>query len=56
MFRLQAGNVYIADYEVLADIKPNSTDPCTLQYLAAPICLIYKNIENKILPIAIQVR
>uniref|UniRef100_A0AAQ4P2Y4 Arachidonate 5-lipoxygenase a n=1 Tax=Gasterosteus aculeatus aculeatus TaxID=481459 RepID=A0AAQ4P2Y4_GASAC len=51
---IEAGNVYIADYEVLADIKPNSTDPCTLQYLAAPICLIYKNIENKILPIAIQ--
>ncbi|KAM8860360.1 polyunsaturated fatty acid 5-lipoxygenase [Spinachia spinachia] len=51
---IEAGNVYIVDYEVLEDIRPNCTDPCTLQYLAAPICLIYKNIENKILPIAIQ--
>lgn len=51
----QAGNIYIADYEVVDGVTPNSTDPCTLQYLAAPICLLYKNIQNKIMPIAIQV-
>lgn len=52
---LQAGNMYLVDYELLDGITPNSTDPCTLQYLAAPICLLYKNAQNKVLPIAIQV-
>lgn len=56
MFWLQAGNIYIVDYEMLEGINANSTDPCTLQYLAAPICLLYKNDQNKILPIAIQVQ
>ncbi|CAG6017152.1 polyunsaturated fatty acid 5-lipoxygenase [Menidia menidia] len=51
---IEAGNVYIADYEVLDGIKANCTDPCTLQFLAAPICLLYKNTQKKILPIAIQ--
>ncbi|XP_056616352.1 polyunsaturated fatty acid 5-lipoxygenase [Triplophysa dalaica] len=51
---LKAGNIYIADYEVVDGVTPNSTDPCTLQYLAAPICLLYKNNQNKIMPIAIQ--
>uniref|UniRef100_A0A3P8T533 Arachidonate 5-lipoxygenase b, tandem duplicate 1 n=1 Tax=Amphiprion percula TaxID=161767 RepID=A0A3P8T533_AMPPE len=51
---IEAGNVYIVDYKVLEGISPNCTDPCTLQYLAAPICLLYNNTHNKILPIAIQ--
>uniref|UniRef100_A0A8C2CIJ8 Arachidonate 5-lipoxygenase a n=1 Tax=Cyprinus carpio TaxID=7962 RepID=A0A8C2CIJ8_CYPCA len=51
---LKEGNIFIADYELLDGVTPNSTDPCTLQYLAAPICLLYKNIQNKIMPIAIQ--
>nr|XP_057910165.1 polyunsaturated fatty acid 5-lipoxygenase [Doryrhamphus excisus] len=51
---IEAGNIYIVDYEVLDGIKPNCTDPCTLQYLAAPICLLYKNTQKKIFPIAIQ--
>ncbi|XP_051815431.1 polyunsaturated fatty acid 5-lipoxygenase [Acanthochromis polyacanthus] len=51
---IEAGNVYIVDYKVLDGITPNGTDPCTLQYLAAPICLLYNNTQNKILPIAIQ--
>nr|XP_057913951.1 polyunsaturated fatty acid 5-lipoxygenase-like isoform X1 [Doryrhamphus excisus] len=51
---VKAGNIYIVDYEVLEGIKPNCTDPCTQQYLAAPICLLYKNTNNNILPIAIQ--
>ncbi|TTG62688.1 Arachidonate 5-lipoxygenase [Bagarius yarrelli] len=40
---LKAGNLFIADYEILDEITPNATDPCTMQYLAAPICLLYKN-------------
>ncbi|XP_077437581.1 polyunsaturated fatty acid 5-lipoxygenase-like isoform X1 [Vanacampus margaritifer] len=51
---VKAGNIYMVDYEVLDGIRPNCTDPCTLQYLEAPICLLYKNTHNKILPIAIQ--
>ncbi|TMS04843.1 Arachidonate 5-lipoxygenase [Larimichthys crocea] len=51
---IQAGNIYIVDYEVLDGITPNSTDPCTLQYVEAPICLLYKTAKNKIMPIAIQ--
>lgn len=56
MFWPQAGNIYIVDYEVLDGITPNSTDPCTLQYVEAPICLLYKTAKNKIMPIAIQVQ
>uniref|UniRef100_UPI0037E71396 polyunsaturated fatty acid 5-lipoxygenase-like n=1 Tax=Semicossyphus pulcher TaxID=241346 RepID=UPI0037E71396 len=51
---IEAGNIYIVDYEVMDGIKANCTDPHTMQYLAAPICLLYKNTQNKILPIAIQ--
>ncbi len=54
-FVFQEGNIFIADYELLDGVTPNATDPCTLQYLAAPICLLYKNSQNKIMPIAIQV-
>lgn len=43
------------DYELLDGIDANKTDPNTLQFLAAPICLLYKNLANKIVPIAIQV-
>lgn len=56
MFWPQAGNIYIVDFELLDGISANRTDPCTLQYLAAPICLLYKNAQNKIMPIAIQVQ
>ncbi|CAL1578725.1 unnamed protein product [Knipowitschia caucasica] len=51
---VKAGNIFIVDYEVLKDITPNSTDPCTQQFIAAPLCLLYRNIQSKILPIAIQ--
>lgn len=51
---IKAGNIYIVDYEILEGINPNTTDPNTQQHLAAPMCLLYRNIRNKILPIAIQ--
>ncbi|XP_049592211.1 polyunsaturated fatty acid 5-lipoxygenase-like [Syngnathus scovelli] len=51
---VKAGNIYMVDYEVLDGIKANGTDPKTPQYMAAPICLLYKNTQNEILPIAIQ--
>nr|XP_020670265.1 arachidonate 5-lipoxygenase-like [Pogona vitticeps] len=48
-------NIYIVDYELLDGIEGNKTDPSTIQYVAAPICLLYKNLEKKIVPIAIQI-
>ncbi|CAJ1067413.1 polyunsaturated fatty acid 5-lipoxygenase [Xyrichtys novacula] len=51
---IEAGNIFIVDYEVLDGVAANNTDPNTPQYLAAPICLLYNNTQNKILPIAIQ--
>lgn len=55
VFCFQAGNIFIVDYEMLEGINANSTDPYTQQYLAAPMCLLYRNLRNKIMPIAIQV-
>ncbi|KAJ6655455.1 hypothetical protein lerEdw1_005156 [Lerista edwardsae] len=52
---IKQGNIFIVDYELLDGIEVNKTDPCTVQYLAAPICLLYKNAEKKIVPIAIQI-
>ncbi|XP_044518818.1 polyunsaturated fatty acid 5-lipoxygenase isoform X3 [Gracilinanus agilis] len=52
---VQQGNIFIVDYELLDGIDANKTDPCTMQFLAAPICLLYKNLQNKIVPIAIQI-
>ncbi|XP_048065750.1 polyunsaturated fatty acid 5-lipoxygenase-like [Megalobrama amblycephala] len=51
---LKAGNIYIADYAILEGVHANATDPNTQQYLAAPFCLLYKNSQNEIVPIAIQ--
>ncbi|XP_072281315.1 polyunsaturated fatty acid 5-lipoxygenase [Pyxicephalus adspersus] len=51
---IELGNIFLVDYELLDGISANKTDPCTIQYIAAPICLLYKNLENKIVPIAIQ--
>ncbi|XP_053106005.1 polyunsaturated fatty acid 5-lipoxygenase isoform X2 [Hemicordylus capensis] len=52
---IKQGNIFIVDYELLDGIEVNKTDPCTVQYLAAPICLLYKNLEKKIVPVAIQI-
>ncbi|XP_073693985.1 polyunsaturated fatty acid 5-lipoxygenase-like [Garra rufa] len=46
---LKAGNIYIADYEILNDVE--AAKDC---YLTAPICLLYKNESDQMLPIAIQ--
>ncbi|KAM9197280.1 polyunsaturated fatty acid 5-lipoxygenase isoform 3-T3 [Dugong dugon] len=51
---IEQGNIFIVDFELLDGISANKTDPCTHQFLAAPICLLYKNLANKIVPIAIQ--
>jgi len=48
---LQAGNIYIVDYEILEAVQT----PKTQHYLTAPICLLYKNRLDQMVPIAIQV-
>ncbi|KAL1276668.1 hypothetical protein QQF64_036291 [Cirrhinus molitorella] len=46
---LQAGNIYIVDFQILKGVPAASN--C---YLAAPICLLYKNELDQMMPIAIQ--
>ncbi|XP_069466661.1 polyunsaturated fatty acid 5-lipoxygenase-like isoform X2 [Ambystoma mexicanum] len=52
---LQHGNIFIVDYKLLDGIPANTLDAHTVQYVAAPMCLLYKNIEQEIVPIAIQI-
>ncbi|RXN30294.1 arachidonate 5-lipoxygenase-like protein [Labeo rohita] len=47
---LQAGNICIVDFEILEEVPAVSKD----RYLTAPICLLYKNELDQMLPIAIQ--
>ncbi|XP_034959410.1 polyunsaturated fatty acid 5-lipoxygenase [Zootoca vivipara] len=53
---IKQGNIFIVDYELLDGVEGNKTDPCTVQYLSAPVCLLYKNLAKKIVPIAIQIK
>ncbi|KAK2892392.1 hypothetical protein Q8A67_012380 [Cirrhinus molitorella] len=46
---LQAGNIYIVDYEILQGVPAASN-----RYLTAPICLLYKNELDQMMPMAIQ--
>ncbi|XP_078283985.1 polyunsaturated fatty acid 5-lipoxygenase-like isoform X2 [Rhinoraja longicauda] len=49
----QKGNIYLVDYEMLDGIKANPV--AGHEYLAAPMCLLYANPMNELLPIAIQI-
>ncbi|KAI7800444.1 hypothetical protein IRJ41_003432, partial [Triplophysa rosa] len=51
---LEKGNIYIADYKILEGLKANKTRKNTQCYLSAPICLLYSNRLDQIVPIAIQ--
>nr|XP_055053976.1 polyunsaturated fatty acid 5-lipoxygenase-like [Misgurnus anguillicaudatus] len=50
---IEKGNIYIADYEILEGLPTNKTTT-SQYYLTAPICLLYNNRLNQIVPIAIQ--
>ncbi|XP_058035816.1 hydroperoxide isomerase ALOXE3-like [Ahaetulla prasina] len=50
---LKKGNLFIADYKILEDI-PTTKLNGKHQFLAAPICLLYLNSEQQMMPIAIQ--
>lgn len=53
---IEEGNIFLVDYKILDGISANKTDPCTLQYICAPLCLLYSNLDRKIIPIAIQLQ
>ncbi|XP_078284639.1 polyunsaturated fatty acid 5-lipoxygenase-like isoform X2 [Rhinoraja longicauda] len=53
---IKEGNIYLADYKIMDGVPANATDPCTIQYLSAPICLLYNNSRNRLVPIAIQLK
>uniref|UniRef100_A0A6I8S9S2 Lipoxygenase domain-containing protein n=1 Tax=Xenopus tropicalis TaxID=8364 RepID=A0A6I8S9S2_XENTR len=49
----QNGNIFLADCKILEGIPTNviNEEP---QYLVAPLCLLWKSPQNKVVPIAIQ--
>ncbi|KAG8430635.1 hypothetical protein GDO86_020235 [Hymenochirus boettgeri] len=51
---MQNGNIFIADYKILEGIPTNVING-EKQYLAAPLCLLWKSPDDEILPIAIQI-
>ncbi|XP_038630648.1 polyunsaturated fatty acid 5-lipoxygenase-like [Scyliorhinus canicula] len=51
---IKNGNIFIADYKMLDGIVANVIKGVQ-QYLAAPICLLYLDKQNRLMPIAIQV-
>ncbi|XP_064408889.1 polyunsaturated fatty acid lipoxygenase ALOX12-like [Latimeria chalumnae] len=51
--KVKKGNIFIADYEILDGITANVIGG-EQQYLAAPICLLYRDPNDRLQPIAIQ--
>ncbi|XP_039605573.1 hydroperoxide isomerase ALOXE3-like [Polypterus senegalus] len=49
------GNIFLVDYKLLDNVPPNVIDGVQ-QYLPAPLCLLYKDIKDQLLPIAIQLK
>uniref|UniRef100_A0AAY4B486 Hydroperoxide isomerase ALOXE3-like n=1 Tax=Denticeps clupeoides TaxID=299321 RepID=A0AAY4B486_9TELE len=54
---MENGNVFLCDYKNLRSLvgKGNVING-QQQYLAAPLCLLYRNPEEKLLPVAIQLQ
>ncbi|XP_059210555.1 arachidonate 12-lipoxygenase, 12S-type [Centropristis striata] len=50
---LKAGNIYLLDYSIM-DGVPCNTINGKLQYIAAPLCLLYHHPDDGLIPIAIQ--
>lgn len=51
----QKGNIFLCDYKRLDGVTPNVINGKN-QYLMAPLVLLHKTPEDKLMPIAIQVR
>ncbi|KAL2090268.1 hypothetical protein ACEWY4_014956 [Coilia grayii] len=52
---MQRGNIFLVDYRRIAGLPAPVFDG-KQQYITAPLCLLYKNPEDKLLPIAIQLK
>ncbi|XP_048475966.1 polyunsaturated fatty acid lipoxygenase ALOX15B-like [Rhincodon typus] len=52
---LQKGNIFLVDYELLDGFPAHSIFGCQ-QYLEAPMCLLYVNPQDELIPIAIQIK
>ncbi|XP_077340447.1 hydroperoxide isomerase ALOXE3-like [Lithobates pipiens] len=50
---LQNGHIFLADYKILDKVPANNSINGNQQYLAAPMCLLWKN-QDQLVPIAIQ--
>uniref|UniRef100_A0A673BBI8 Arachidonate 5-lipoxygenase-like n=1 Tax=Sphaeramia orbicularis TaxID=375764 RepID=A0A673BBI8_9TELE len=50
---LKAGNIYLLDYSILDGVPANTING-NLQYIAAPLCLLYQHPDQGLIPIAIQ--
>ncbi|XP_044130984.1 hydroperoxide isomerase ALOXE3-like [Bufo gargarizans] len=51
---IQKGNIFLADYKILQGIPVNDSVNGRKQYLTAPMCLLWKDPQDQLLPIAIQ--
>ncbi|KAL4597429.1 hydroperoxide isomerase ALOXE3-like, partial [Arapaima gigas] len=49
------GNIFLCDYKTLEGLPINVVNN-KQQYQAAPLCLLYKNPEDKLMPVAIQLK
>uniref|UniRef100_A0A3P8UV61 Arachidonate 15-lipoxygenase B-like n=1 Tax=Cynoglossus semilaevis TaxID=244447 RepID=A0A3P8UV61_CYNSE len=50
---MKKGNIYLCDYKNLKDVKANIING-KQQYLTAPLVLLYKTPNDKLMPVAIQ--
>ncbi|KAM9319810.1 hydroperoxide isomerase ALOXE3-like [Gastrophryne carolinensis] len=50
---LENGNIFLADYKILEGVPANGDINKKQQYMAAPMCPLWKNPEDEIIPIAI---
>ncbi|CAL8295114.1 unnamed protein product [Lota lota] len=52
---MQRGNIFLCDYQILDGLKANTING-KQQYLMAPLVLLHKTPEDKLMPIAIQLK
>ncbi|KAK5899278.1 hypothetical protein CesoFtcFv8_008774 [Champsocephalus esox] len=52
---MKKGNIFLCDYKLLDGLKPNIIDG-KQQYMAAPLVLLHKTPDDKLKPVAIQLK